>query len=907
MSLSKYLHDHQAKDKPITHTRIPDGPLGIYGGSYNVDDEELGVFFQVYHNHVFGPNPMPEYLTEKQRLVGPLVVDLDFRYLEATRAYTPAHVELFVNMMMEELQKMVVEIPFDVEVYIMEKTKVNDTNPKVIKDGVHLLFGVNMDKTMKDMLRVRMLSRMDQIWDDLKERLTNDWNSVIDRGVMVSTTGWTLYGSRKPGHEAYKVTLAYKVSIQDGAPLISRYPVPVVTSTFLPKLSVRYQEYPLLDNLRPVFHEEYDNLRSNSSRPSKTPRTVDLTGSAEAPMDLTTAEKVDQALARLFENLGVSRTSVKQAHEFAMVLPEKYWGANSYEKWIRVGFALKNADDQLFPSWVKFSSKSANFSYADVPSMLAKWNGWLTKDNGGLTTRSLAYWAFNDNHTGYLEVVKSSVNSVVDEIIKSQTPTEYDLAVLLHTIYKDKFVCVSIKNKLWYAFEDHHWVETDTGSNLRLELSQSVWKLFLQKLVAAMANVPPDKESAELHKKRVNKISSIMVDLKNHTKKMNIMKEAADLFYVPNFMTKLDSKPFLLGCTNGVVDFEHPDLFRPGRPDDFIYRTTRIEYVPITTPEQEDIKAEVNQFLDQLFPVPELRKYMWDHMASLLIGKNHNQTFNIYTGVGSNGKSKFVELLGLVLGDYKATIPVSLITQKRQGIGSSCSEVAQLMGVRYAVMQEPSKGDRINEGVMKELTGDDPLQARALYKDSMTFEVFFKLVMCANDLPNITSTDQGTWRRIRVCHFMSVFNNSPNPNDPTNPHQFQVDKKLAEKFENWRPVLLAMMVEHANVTRGIVEDCAFVTNKSDEYRHTQDMFSEFIRTNIRVDARGSVKKTDLTETFTSWWGANESNASRPPLKDLYAYMGRKNIGVKVSPPGLGVYWNGISIIQESANAMEAFE
>jgi len=67
----------------------------------------------------------------------------------------------------------------------------------------------------------------------------------------------------------------------------------------------------------------------------------------------------------------------------------------------------------------------------------------------------------------------------------------------------------------------------------------------------------------------------------------------------------------------------------------------------------------------QLFPETELREYMWEHLASAIIGTNQNQTFNIYLGVGANGKSKLVELMGKVLGDYKGTVPSTLITQKK--------------------------------------------------------------------------------------------------------------------------------------------------------------------------------------------------------------------------------------------------
>ena len=142
---------------------------------------------------------------------------------------------------------------------------------------------------------------------------------------------------------------------------------------------------------------------------------------------------------------------------------------------------------------------------------------------------------------------------------------------------------------------------------------------------------------------------------------------------------------------------------------------------------------------------------MWEHLASCCVGTNENQTFNIYTGSGRNGKSKLAELMTKALGEYKATVPITLITQKRNSIGSTSSEIVQLKGARYAVMQEPSKGDKINEGIMKEITGGDPIQGRALFKDTITFVPEFKLVVCTNTLFDIKSNDDGTWRRIRVC------------------------------------------------------------------------------------------------------------------------------------------------------------
>ena len=76
---------------------------------------------------------------------------------------------------------------------------------------------------------------------------------------------------------------------------------------------------------------------------------------------------------------------------------------------------------------------------------------------------------------------------------------------------------------------------------------------------------------------------------------------------------------------------------------------------------------------------------------------------------------------------------------------------------------------------MKELTGGDPIQCRALYKDAVTFYPQFKLAVCTNNLFDIKSNDDGTWRRIRVCHFMSLFTEDPVKNDSRKPYQFKVD------------------------------------------------------------------------------------------------------------------------------------
>jgi phage/plasmid-associated DNA primase len=234
-----------------------------------------------------------------------------------------------------------------------------------------------------------------------------------------------------------------------------------------------------------------------------------------------------------------------------------------------------------------------------------------------------------------------------------------------------------------------------------------------------------------------------------------------------------------------------------------------------------------------------------------------------------------------VLGQYKGTVPISLVTQKRTTIGNTSSEIYQLIGTRYAVMQEPSKGDVINEGVMKEITGGDPIVCRALFKDSVTFIPQFKLAVCTNNLFDIKSNDDGTWRRIRVVNFESKFTLKPY-NDPefpveSYPHQFMLDTTLDEKFDVWAPVMLSLLVERAYETQGKVADCPEVLASSNRYRQSQDIYLDFINQCIQEHSMPqpcNLKITAITDCFKNWYSINHGGKTMP-LKELKEYLSKK--------------------------------
>jgi P4 family phage/plasmid primase-like protien len=297
-------------------------------------------------------------------------------------------------------------------------------------------------------------------------------------------------------------------------------------------------------------------------------------------------------------------------------------------------------------------------------------------------------------------------------------------------------------------------------------------------------------------------------------------------------------------------------------------------------------------FMEQLFPIESLNKYMWEHLASVLIGENINQTFNIYRGSGSNGKSMLSDLMKYTLGDYYGEVPVTLVTEKRPGIGGTSSEIIQLKGVRYAVMAEPSKDARINEGMMKQLTGDSTISGRALYHEQETFLIQFHLVLCTNTLFEVMSNDDGTWRRIRICDFLSKF---VNPGETfqvsDNPYQFPKDFGLKEKLKEWAELFASMLVRLAFEKQGLVEDCDIVKASSNKYRQGQDHISAFVADMIGLKPGSVVKKTDLMEQFRAWFQEQQGNRKMPKGVELYEFMDNK-FGKGKSG------WHGVEILYD---------
>ena len=130
-----------------------------------------------------------------------------------------------------------------------------------------------------------------------------------------------------------------------------------------------------------------------------------------------------------------------------------------------------------------------------------------------------------------------------------------------------------------------------------------------------------------------------------------------------------------------------------------------------------------------------------------LLGEVREHILPIFIGTGANGKSTFCKALLHCLGDYGATAEADLFTHRENAHPTGQMD---LLGRRFVVVSETDEGKRLAEATMKRLTGGDPITARWMRQNNVTFTPSHLPVLVTNHLPKVSGDDPAIWRRIRV-------------------------------------------------------------------------------------------------------------------------------------------------------------
>lgn len=822
-----------SRGNPFTHTSLNPNK------SYYIPVENLQEFYQIYTKSL--ENSCDLYLTEAHRYVSPLLIDLDFKKkyvkggIKGNHLYTLDHVHHIVNIYCE-----IIAEAFNVkhiEAYVMEKKKYTIVEKNnLVKDGIHIIFpNIVCRANVQYALRDVVLTNIEEIISDIN--CDNKIEDIVDDAVIERNT-WLMYGSKKPGGEPYMVTkkIIYDVETSE---LSEDNPFDIDLLQMVTLFSIRnkYDETPITNSLIERVRELDAKLENKRNKEALYKNITSSSINTEKQEYATSLDQVVQLIDILDKNR-----------------------ATNYNDWIRLGWCLKNIDEKLLDKWDDFSKNSSKYVSGECRKI------WQYMKHGGLGIGTLHMWAKKDNIVMYKEIVRKDLQEL---IFQSRTATHNDVARVIYHMYQHEYVCSSIKYKMWYEFKNHRWHASDSAFSLRLKISNDVWREYVaaardwsQKALDATTN-----ENQSIFQETAKKMSEIALKLKNTSFKDNIMKECAEIFFREGFENDLDQNLNLICFNNGIYDLDIME-FREGRPEDMISFCTNNDYVPFDTTCKFSI--EIKRYLSQVLTKPNVREYVLKLFSTFLHGAVKEQKFYIWTGSGSNSKSKLVELFEYSFGDYCCKFPITLLTQKRAASNAATSELARAKGKRFACLQEPSEDEKINIGLMKELSGGDKIMARAIYKEPVEFKPQFKLLLLCNHLPSVPSDDGGTWRRIRVVEFTSKF-----VDNPKEENEFPIDLELGEKIEKWKMYFIPMLLDYYRLykSEGLLEP-EEVLSCTRDYKRNNDHIADFIHNCIEKDIAAFLSLNDAFIELKAWVKDDNIPLKIPTKPELEKYLSK---------------------------------
>ncbi len=880
MNLVEYLNKYKTSDTNNSNL------TSISGGKWYIPPKESKNFYKILRKSIKNNIPIPP-LTEKLGEYHILLFDIDIKYNDnfKKRQYNITflkHLNEFLWNCISEIIEIDNETKYN-DVYILTKQKpYASKSPYLSKDGIHIVYPkIIIKKEVYKLLCLLIQEKQTDLFKLFNDYCKNPPSNLNDTLLDGKFTRWMPYKCHKQGEEPYLLEYIFKIC-QGNAEQLNPSLINDEFSIYTDEVLMNEMSMIRSEINENVSYTDYvkNKLKSKSSNVSKMVN-------EGIPDDIYKQYYVDNNQIINPYKI-VEEDKLNYVKGLVKCLSKKR--ATDYEPWLSVGFCLHNINSSLINEWKEFSKLSDTYD----PSGCEK--QWLLNEKSNYEGHkygigSLVKWAKEDNDKLFNKVKRESVACLVHESVLNGTDADFLIAKVIHKYFEDEFISMNVKDE-WYYFNGIRWEKTLEGTLLRMSIHNKIWNVYHEyeqnkykkESDDAIAMAESEDEKKDLREgktkegRRLKNIALIKMKLLKDSYVTTLINSLRNLFYKKNIAEEFDSKLDLLGFENGIVDLKE-GVFREGRPEDYVIKSTGYSLeigdhklpIKITNlqnimkdciPNYNILKQHLFGFLKQIIPINDVRDYTLRFLSKCLSGENRDEGFYIWTGSGGNGKSKLIELMQLVLGSYSGGLPVSLITSKRSSSNSATPEMERTKGLRFVVMQEPEANESINIGLMKELTGNDKIIARGLFKDPIEFVPQFKLLLMCNDLPNIPSNDDGTWRRLEVVDFISRFVGEEDYHKlDDKKHVFKRDKCLRAKLQAWPVIFLGILLEEwLKYDKYGITVPSQVNNKTKSYRNENDIVGQWIEQSCEESdnhdddgiQRAPTSFGDLYEDFEEW-------------------------------------------------------
>lgn len=856
-NLTDFLIKHYADDKNtgikriITHTRIAKKELGIYGGSYHIDTEELHVFHKLYVDAVF-KNGNREYLTEKQ-LYDTFVIDFDFRYSNEiqSRQHTEETINDIVSLYLEEFKKY-----FEFEennsfpVFVFEKPNVNLTDGTYTKDGIHIIFGLKVNRDIQLSIRNYMIKEIGGVVD---LPLTNSWDAILDEGISKGTTNWQLYGSKKPENEAYQLTYHFNISFND-------------TQLNINKMNVSnfdiHNNFQMLSVQYPLYTEFKLNDDIEFIQPAKSNKKAKIVKQSEDTDSESVSTNASMTSSQVEEKCEIVKQLVLE------ILKHKKEFFNEYEKWSKLGYIINNETNSSEDGCDLFIKLSLNFETTsgkkhDENKVKTQYYNTQTDRKNKLTISSLykSLESLDPDNELLLNWKQSQIPEKLNLFVLEKGENDIAKCIaprLINTLVfcNDEWWCYNKKNRLWEKTKHPNAMITNF-------IQQDIIKEQVV-LLNEMSLINDDDEyRARLNSKKVKyDVFYKLACSRNFSNQ--VIEYLKDYLKDNMFSQKLDNGLYKMVFENGIFDLTTMSLKEGGiKQEDFITKTIPFKYQKPTDEELSFVKTSLKKICN--WNDTHLNYYLSSLGYAFTGDSSKEQNFWYFRGqTASNGKSVIFEVLEKLMPNYVQKANSDVLDK-----GADLrKEINGWSGLKLLWLNEVSTKVK-DEDLVKATCDGTTYKYNKLWCDTApSMAIQFKLFAVSNN-SLVIKGDAGVKRRFRLGQFNSQFKDEY-VDDDYDRLEFIKDKNLSNKLcGQYKHALIHLIMEYSNRyynDKALLQYPAEWKEEADDNMADNDGFGDWFEERCEVKKDALVHKNSMDELF------NNSPFKNMKLKDEIARL-----------------------------------
>lgn len=393
--------------------------------------------------------------------------------------------------------------------------------------------------------------------------------------------------------------------------------------------------------------------------------------------------------------------------------------------------------------------------------------------------------------------------------------------------------------KQWFSYNGKIWVK-DVG----VILTSERLKEFTRLMQIYCNEIPEQDEDV------VKKYRAFVAKLGDRRVRDRILKDAQGEARVS--INQFDANPYLINCDNGTYDLKS-GKFHFHTATDYLTMKTNCNYLLPT------VVVEFNRWGEFIYEITcgdkKVADYLQTALGYSLLGRaNEECMFIAYGKTTRNGKGTLLNTIHNILGDYAKTIAVDFICTNKNGKNSYSSAnpmLCELKGARFVTMSESDDAGKLDEAIIKNYTGSDPISTRQLYGEAFSFIPQFKMWLSCNTLPSVNDKSLFSSDRIKVIEFNRHFSED------------ERDTKLKEKFlkSEAKSVIFKWLLDGYKryIKVGLIEPDV-IRSAVKSYEKRNDRVGIFVDEMCVLDTDSLVGRTELYSAYKSWCRTNGINA-----------------------------------------------